>query len=185
MSQLIILVGCPGAGKTHKAKSLIEKANPDACYLFDVNAEYGKKYKQWYTQLDGDIDEFVTHIRRVTNGIILIEDATGFLPVNSRNNLFVRCLQGRRHTNNTYILLFHSMQDIPKYILRFCNAIFIFKTLDRFDYVQKTFGDVMSRDGDLATAWKAIYDESKSHRFFETYPPPKGVIPPFRVFSMY
>lgn len=185
MSKLLILVGCPGAGKTHKAKSLIEKVHPQACYIFDVNNEYGEKYTQYYTLLDGEIDLFVEKIRGVKKGVILVEDATGFLPVNGRNNTFVKCLQGRRHTGNTFILLFHSVQDIPKYILRFANAVYLFKTNDLPEYVEKTFGNVRNRETDFYTAWKQVYDEAKDHEFFNTTPRPKGVSPPMVVFSLY
>lgn len=183
MSQLRILVGCPGSGKTFRAKSMIKGVHPAACYIFDVNNEYGDQYKNWFGEMDGDVDQFVDKLRTVKNGVIVIEDATGFLPVNGRNISFVRIIQGRRHTHNTFVLLFHSMQDVPKYILRFCNYLVVFRTYDSPEYVKKTFADVRNATTDLYTVWKQVDDESRSHKFFSVYPPPKGMIPPSAVFS--
>lgn len=185
MSKLLILVGARGAGKTHYAKTLIAKAHPAACYIFDVNNEYGDKYRPYYTELDGDIDSFITVTKNVRKGVILVEDATGFLPVNGRNLPFVKQIQGIRHTNNTFILLFHSMRTVPKYLMDFANAIVLFKTMDIPKRVEDTFGDVGNKDGTLYDAWKEVYETSKDHPFFETYPPPKGVAPPMKVFSLY
>lgn len=185
MSKLLILVGARGSGKTYYAKSIIKNAHPKAVYIFDVNKEYGDQYHPYYTELDGDIDAFIHVTKTVKKGIILVEDSTGFLPVNGRNLPFVRQIQGSRHTLNTFILLFHSMRTVPKYLMDFANAIVLFKTNDIPKRVEDTFGDVANKDTDLYTAWKGVYDESKDHEFFSSYPPPKGVAPPMRVFSLY
>lgn len=185
MSKLILIVGCPGAGKTFKAKELISPVHPGAAYIWDVNNEYGDNYRQWFTEMDGDFDGFVTHIRRVKKGVILFEDATGYLPVNGRNNDLVKAIQARRHSGNTFIILFHSMRDIPKYIIRFANAVYIFKTLDNPKFVRHEFEEVVNREGDLYEAWLRVYEAAQTHPFFAKYPPPPKVAPPMEVFSQY
>lgn len=183
MSKLLIIVGCPGAGKTFYTKTLIKNVNKNALNIFDVNDEYGDLYEG---EFDGDMEAFVEKCKRTRKGVHVIEDATGFLPVNGRNMPLVRCLQGRRHTGNTFILLFHSMRTVPKYLMDFANAIVIFKTMDTPKRVYETFGDIADRDGrTLADVWQSVQDESKQDKFFSSYPPPKGVAPPMKVFSMY
>lgn len=185
MSKLLIIVGCPGAGKTYLAKQLIKPVHTGAAYIFDVNNEYGDTYRQWFTELDGDFNEFVTHIRRVKKAVILFEDATGYLPVNGRNVPLVKAIQARRHTGNTFIILFHSMRDVPKYIARFANAIYIFKTLDNPKFVRNEFDEVVSNQGTLYQTWSRVYEAAQGHKFFSSSPPPKGVTPPMEVFSQY
>lgn len=182
MSKLLILVGCPGSGKTHLAKTIIKKVHKSALHIFDVNAEYTSFFPY---DFNPDKEIFIEKASRLKSAVILMEDATGFLPVNGRDNLLVQCLQGKFHSKNTFILLFHSMQDLPKYILRFCNTLFIFKTLDSPKYVKSIFGETQGNSGNLYEAWKTVYDQSQNNAFFETRPPRAGLVPPMKVFQMY
>lgn len=182
MSKLLIIVGCPGAGKTHYTKTLIKDVNKAALNIFDVNDEYQEFYPYPF---DADMEAFVEKCKRTRKGVHVIEDATGFLPVNGRNMPLVRCLQGRRHTGNTFILLFHSMRTVPKYLTDFANAIVIFKTMDAPKRVAEMFDDVMGKDDKtLYEIWAAVQQEARTHKFFSSDPPPKGVAPPMQIFSM-
>ena len=172
----IALIGCTGSGKTFRTKQLISKANKKALRIFDTNNEYQDFYP---VPFNPDMDEFLDGLEGVKNGVIVIEDATSFFSVYGNSRELVKLLIAKRHSNNTYILLFHSFGDFPKYIFRKCTDIIIFKTLDARKHL-----DVIGID-DLTAAWEKVQAECKSHKFFSTQPPPKGVVPPSFHFSVY
>jgi len=172
----IALVGCTGSGKTFRTKQLISRANPKSLRVFDVNDEYEEFYP---IPFNPDIDLFLENCEGLSNAIILIEDATSFFSTQGRSDRLVKMLIAKRHTNNTYILLFHAFADFPKYIYRKCTDIIIFKTLDG----QKNL-DVIGNE-QLTTAWQKVQDECRGHTFFSTHPPPQGIVPPSVHFKVY
>jgi len=177
MSRCIIITGGTGCGKTFFTKSLIKKANRSALMVFDVNKEYQDVYPYPFND---DVDAFLDKCYRKQNAVILMEDATAFLSNRGRSDKLQKMLVGKRHTNNTIILLFHSFRAIPKYIMDLANTVVIFKTNDPEEIVSKGFGNP-----ELTKAWRKVQDAAKNHKFFSTYPRPKGVVPPFTIFNLY
>ena len=114
MSKAFILVGSTGCGKTYFTKQLLKTVHKNALLIFDVNNEWKEYYPYPF---DADIDKFLEKANKVRKGVILIEDATAFLSNRGRSDLLTKILVAKRHTQNTIILLFHSMRSIPKYIV--------------------------------------------------------------------
>jgi len=177
MSRAVAIVGGTGCGKTFFTKQLIAKVNKSALMIFDVNNEYGTYYPYPF---DADIDKFLNRAYRKKNCVILIEDATAFLSNRGRADVLQKILVGKRHTNNTVILLFHSFRALPKYIMDLCNTVVIFKTNDPEKIVSDGF-----QNPELTKAWRRVQDAAKNHPFFATYPRPKGVVPPSLSFDLY
>jgi Helicase HerA, central domain len=177
MSKAFILVGGTGCGKTYFTKQLIKKVNKNALHIFDVNNEYRDYYDKPFNP---DIDIFLEEAYKKMNAVILIEDATAFLSNKGRSDKLQKILVGKRHTNNTIILLFHSMRAIPKYIADVCTHIVIFKTNDPLAIVKKAF-----ENDELTEAWQRVQNACKNHKFFSSYPPPKGVAPPSFIHKIY
>ena len=184
MSKAIILVGATGCGKTVFTKRIIKGVNKKALLVFDVNDEYGEFYDEEFTP---DMDDFLDKIydqktkkHKVKNCVCLFEDATSFFSTRGRDDLMVKLLVGKRHSNNTYILLFHSMQDVPKYIIRKCTDMVIFKTLDDPKYVEQNFNY-----SGIYKNWKEVDEKTKKNPFYSSQPPPKNTVPDFKHFRLY
>lgn len=176
MSKCIMLVGATGSGKTYFTKSLIKNANKNSLLIFDVNDEYKDFYPYPFNP---DMDVFLCKAEKVQNAIILIEDATSFFAVQGRSDKLIKILVAKRHTKNTIILLFHSWGDVPTYLYRKCTEVVIFKTLDGDKQVLKVGNE------QIFNAWKRVQDECKTAKFFSSYPPPPGTVPPMEVVKLY
>lgn len=141
-------------GKTHFTKNRIAGKN---CFVYDVNNEYtelpihvpeafGKKgqvirqaktfARSRFSPMYGDDVDFMNECKKKVNTICVFEEATGFLMANT-TKLFKGTLANKRHTNNYYILLFHTIATVPKFIFGMSNDIILFKTLDSLADVKK------------------------------------------------
>lgn len=177
MSRAVIIVGGTGCGKTFYSKSLIKNVHKGALMVFDVNNEYKEFYPYPF---DDDIDKFLNKAYRKRNAVILMEDATAFISNRGRSDILQKMLVGKRHTNNTFLLLFHSFRAVPKYIMDLSNTVVIFKTNDPEEIVSKGF-----QNEQLTSAWRSVQKASLNHKFFSSYPRPKGIAPPFATFNLY
>lgn len=177
MANSILIVGGQGTGKTHFAKQVISKVPRQNLLVFDVNNEYKDFYPYPFNP---DIDAFLSKVLERQNGVILVEDATAFLSNRGRKDSLVKALVSKRHSNNTYILLFHSFRAVPKYIFDLCNKVVIFKTNDPESLIQNAF-----QNDELTQAWKEVQDAAKDHEFFSVYPRPEGVAPPSKIVTLY
>jgi len=140
---LTLVIAHTGQGKTTFCKKMIE-GKP--CLVFDVNNEYkdldpvedcpdGERIRD--TNLD--VNVFVKFCSEaVFNKIIIIEDATGFFRGNMSGE-FIRMIQRKRHSNNNYVLLFHSIASVPRQIFDFVNYVILFNTNDNEEIVKKKY----------------------------------------------
>ena len=170
MSKVFIFIGCEGSGKTFLARSILKHVHPEARLIFDVNNEHQDLYPVPFNR---SMDDFLTKIEHRKHCAALFEDATSFFSVSGREQRLIELMIERRHTHNSFLFLFHSFQDVPKYILRRATDIVIFKTKDLPGYMDANY-----KNTEYLQAWKDVQTQAKGHRFFATYPPPKGVIPP-------
>lgn len=184
MSKAIILVGATGCGKTHFTKNMIRSVNKNALLIFDVNDEY-KSFSDM--PFNPNMDKFLDRIydsnndtHRIKKAVILLEDATSFFSTRGSDSVLTKMLVAKRHSGNTYILLFHGMQDVPKYIVRKCTDMVIFKTNDNPKYVEREF-DYLN----IYQNWKAVQEKAKNNAFYSSQPPPKNTKPDFVHFSLY
>ena len=138
---LILFIGHTGQGKSTLAQKLVKEKK---IYVFDVNNEYkhlpidtGAIYPKM-RNIDLDLKKFITNCEKLKNTNILIEDATGFLR-GRQSAEFSRLLVKKRHQQNNYIILFHSINRVPPEVMEMSNFIYLFKTNDNFDIVDKKF----------------------------------------------
>lgn len=176
MSYAIIAVGATGTGKTYWTKQQIKNVNKNALLVFDVNSEYTDVFPYPF---DADMDNFLTKCEKVTNAVILIEDATSFFSVQGRSDRLIKILIAKRHTKNTIVLLFHSWGDVPTYIYRKCTHVAQFKTFDHRKHVERLGNQ------QILEVWERVQKQCEGHKFWSSYPPPKGVAPPFEVCKLY
>lgn len=138
MAQSIIIVGATGTGKTTFVKNIIKKVpNKKALFIYDVNNEY-KEYFPYPLQT---VSDFMEKTQFISKGVFVLEEATIYLNNRSSNEYLTQLLVRKRHTNNTILLVFHSMRAVPRYIYELSNTIVIFKTNDSADMTSRELKD--------------------------------------------
>ena len=154
----IINVGRPRAGKTTKAKEILNKVISNGrksdIIIYDVNNEYSNYYDKPFLTFD----EFSKSLKGVKNKIILIEESTIFFSTKSTDKIIQELLVRRRHENNTIILNFHSFASVPKYIFDLLNYVIVFKTNDTEETIKSK-----TNNPKLMSAFKEVRDNSNLH----------------------
>jgi DNA helicase HerA-like ATPase len=139
MSGSHIIVGGTGTGKSTFVKNLLKKVkNKGTIFIYDVNNEYKEYYPY---KFDPDYEGFTDKIVKIEKAIIVFEESTIFLNNRSCNANIVDMLIRKRHINNYYIFVFHSLRSVPRYIYEYSNFITLFKTSDSPDLVLRKFED--------------------------------------------
>jgi len=153
----IIFVGGTGTGKTTLIKGRLKKVSKDCLYLFDINNEYTEFF-------DKPLPSFVKFSKQCTklnDAIIVYEEATIFLSNKGSNSEVNEVLVRKRHTNNTIFFVFHSLRSVPRWLFDLSNYLFLLKTNDSLDTVEKKF------DHDaLTTAFKEVQLQSQKDKHF-------------------
>lgn len=137
---LFTVIGHTGQGKSTWVRKFIQGTNQ---YVFDVNNEYkdlpdDRVLSSRMRNTDLDMKKFILNCSRLTNTNVVFEDATGFLR-GRQSPEFSRLLVKKRHQQNNYILLFHSINRVPPEIMEMSNVIILFKTNDNPSQVQQKF----------------------------------------------
>lgn len=137
---LILIIGHTGQGKSTLVKKMIAGKRQ---YIFDVNNEYslppdtGNILPQMRdTTLN--VNRFLSVSKKIRNTNIVFEDATGFFRGKQSKELMQQIV-AKRHTGNNFIILFHSINRVPPELMEMANFVFLFKTIDNIDIVDKKF----------------------------------------------
>lgn len=128
----IILAGMKKRGKSTRAKKYALAARKPL-FVYDVNNEWNVGYKPL------KMEDFLSAATEKTNTCVVFEEATIFFGTRTSNIEMRELLVRNRHTNNTYILIFHSLSDCPSYIFRMADYLCLFKTNDSLTDIQRKF----------------------------------------------
>lgn len=134
--KLILIIGDTGTGKSTFAENVFIKGTQPVL-IYDVNNEYpnikldntGKSKQCKVNSLDCDISDFIEFSKFRKNTNILFEEATGFFRFRANGEMMKRLIS-KRHGNNNYIFIFHSIKQVPKDLFELSNYIVLFKTKD-------------------------------------------------------
>jgi len=120
---------------THKSKNQ---------YIFDLYNEYQLPTDQilrpQMRNVDCDEKKFINNCANLRNTNIVFEDASGFLR-GRQEKMLARLIVKRRHVNNNWIILFHSIANVPPELMRYCNYLIIFKTNDNAREIENKFNN--------------------------------------------
>lgn len=157
---MLIVAGAPGMGKSPFVRSYIEGRN---CLVFDVANEYGSKTKyagQVPVNLSGnmndararytgdDMEIFVKKCKMKRKTICVFEEATGFFRGAVESDT-MRLIVGRRHLENVYVFIFHSINRIPPGIMEMADYVVLFKTNDEWATVRGKYSRLLPYFEDL------------------------------------
>lgn len=137
------IVGRKKAGKTTLAKAVAKRIGAPLL-VYDKNAEWGQPLRT--------MPDFLDLARRARGRVIVIEDAGIFFSPTARHGALLDVLTAARHTRNTCILLFHSLRQVPLYVLEQLDGIYILPTRDLAGKVADRFEDWP----DVVGAWNKV-----------------------------
>lgn len=169
-TKCIGLIGMEGSGKTTAAFNIAKNVNDDALRVFDINKEWTHRYKKPFNP---DMEKFIEETETVRNCLNIYEDATGFFSRRGRESKLIQQMTARRHTGNSFMFLFHAFADVPPYIMRKMTDLIIFRTLDDQRWMWENYKHTIYYE-----AWEKVQKLSEKSKFWSTYPPPPGSVPP-------
>jgi Cdc6-like AAA superfamily ATPase len=139
MSKCIIIVGGTGTGKTTEVCKMLTQLQSRQNYIFDVNNE--QKYTLFSNKWnkDCDFEKFIESLQNVRNSNIIFEEATIFFSHGSSTTQIKKLLVQKRHTNNILFFNFHSLRQVPLFILDFCDLLILGKTKDNPQNIRVKF----------------------------------------------
>lgn len=131
----IIFVGGTGTGKSTLIKERLKPVHKGCLHIYDINNEY----TAFYDKPLPSFKRFSTQATKLTDAIIVYEEATIFLSNKGSDSQVREILVRKRHTNNTVFFVFHSLRTIPKWVFDLSNYLVLLKTNDSRDTVEKKF----------------------------------------------
>lgn len=138
MSKLIVIVGATGTGKTTEVAKILSQVNMPFL-IFDINNE--EKYKPFRNTWSKSVNmkEFVKTACEKKSTCIVFEEATIFFSHASSDESIRMLMIEKRHTKNLLIFNFHSLMQVPLYILQLCDLLVMGKTIDNPRNVEQKF----------------------------------------------
>lgn len=135
MSIAIINIGGTGSGKTTNTRKILGQLNRMPKHIYDVNNEYntGKPLTTFET--------FLSQANNLKQTVIVFEEATIFFSHSSAGKDIKELLVRKRHTGNIIVLNFHSLRQVPLFILDFTDFIYLFNTKDNPANIEVKFKD--------------------------------------------
>jgi hypothetical protein len=136
---LFLIIGMTGQGKSTFVKNHAIKDK--RCFVFDVNNEYQylpMDEKAPQARYFGDYKYFLQLCKAKTKTNIIFEEATGFLK-GAQGKDIRSLIIAKRHTQNNYFFIFHSVQSVPPDIYLLANYVILFKTNDNPDTIKKKY----------------------------------------------
>lgn len=145
-TNVIIMVGARGTGKTSLAQKIVEKTKLPKQLAIDTY--YHPRYKddfnwpelplnylpgnKWHTgkfHLHGKQTEKIVQIvdLYVWNTLVIFEDAGKFVDDNPSKQVKSVCLDSK-NKGNEVIFMYHSLAEVPKKFFRWADYLILFKT---------------------------------------------------------
>jgi hypothetical protein len=143
MSLVTLIAGGQGTGKTTFVKSCI--LNPKRAVILDINNEYKELDKLGCLRIVKDFQNRLKDIVNLPQITLIVEEATIFFSNRKYDKNLCEMIVRKRHLQSDIFMLYHSLTDIPDYLLRISDFLWVFKTKDnptRIEQKYKDFADV-------------------------------------------
>jgi len=129
----LIIVGYQGAGKSLLTKELAKKVHRNRLRILDVYEEYEDFTDIVYRDNEDLLDKesFIEDMIKEKEKMFITEDATFIFSHRGYDERLVRAIVGKRHSENIYIFLFHSLRVVPIDVYDFCDELWLLKTADK------------------------------------------------------
>jgi len=132
----VIIVGYQGAGKSLLSKELIKEAHPTRLRILDINREYVDKHPVVADEEgEPDFETYIEMMIREKQKIFVTEDATTIFSHRGYDPRLVRAIIKKRHSENVYIFLFHSLRVVPRDVFEYSDELWLLKTADTDDTI--------------------------------------------------
>lgn len=162
MAKIFCIVGCSGSGKSNYIKSKFLPACKKHIIL-DVNNEY----KDFNTSHDNNIITFLENTKKLVNTLVVIDEASIYYEekFNSKDltMLTKELTTLKRHMNNNYIFVFHSLTEIPRIIRKRIEIIILFKTIESYSDIARLYG----KNHTILKVWADVKRNPYKH-FYKT-----------------
>lgn len=127
LQNTMVIIGNSGVGKTTFAKKIVDLFPVNNVHLIDFKQQFGDEYKKY-----SDIIEMIEMAKKSKNSLFLFDDATGLITRNASqiHNDLLFLLNTRRHDNNYYIFIFHTIKAFPVILECAVDVWIYFQTSD-------------------------------------------------------
>jgi len=124
----IIIIGHVGSGKTPTCKNILKTSNYTNVAIYDPRNEYNFESKYEVKKyISGP--EFISTVKTLKRNFVIFEEATSIFSM-SKNLDITELFIAIEHNQNISVCIFHSLLDVPKFLLRLSQYIILFPTSD-------------------------------------------------------
>ncbi len=134
----VIIVGYQGAGKSLLAKAMIKSVHYSNLRILDINKEYDAGQVA-DDQGEPDFDTYIEQMIVEKKKVFVTEDATTIFSHRGYDARLVRAIIKKRHSENVYIFLFHSLRVVPRDVFEYSDELWLLKTADTDDSIQTKY----------------------------------------------
>jgi dephospho-CoA kinase len=128
MSLVTLIVGGQGQGKTTFVKSSAKDMK--RVVVLDINNEYEELEKTGANRIVRNFRESLNDLKELNDITLIVEEATTFFSNRKYDENLQEMIIRKRHQKNNIFLIYHSLTDIPDYLLRISDYLILFKTKD-------------------------------------------------------
>lgn len=132
MAFCIVFVGKTKSGKTTEAINCALSFELREIWANDVRKEFAyrknKKIKAFHGSSSGWLKLLAKADYRGSRRVFICDEAGDYFPHGSQYAEVTKPIRGKRFNGNVYLIVFHELQEIPQYVLRFTDIIVVKKS---------------------------------------------------------
>lgn len=149
-----VIIGRAGSGKTTFINQKIISNLPTA-------KKYAIDHKEGLQGVErlATIEELIEKAKKYKNSLFIIDDASGNLRKGNSNNIdeLIRLLSVRRHDNNYYVFVFHSIFFFPQRLESLIDYFIFADISEKQKDLEKYFCSFNENEIKAATMKKGLY----------------------------
>lgn len=143
MAICALFIGRPRTGKTTEAIKYAECFGLRQIWANDVRREYkyriNKKITTFHGSSDGWLKLLNLHDFKGSRRVFISDEAGDYFPHGSKYAPVTKPVRGKAFNGNVYIIVFHSLSEVPDYVLRFTDVICLKKSRGNPNTIAKKY----------------------------------------------